>query len=229
MFEVDISPDITMYNLLKSQGYEPAYALAEFIDNALQAHLEKNKRLGMSNPLEINLNFYSTDYPETGLKNSIVIEDDGPGITKEKFINAMKPAKPSETKGLSEFGIGMKASAVWFTDNWRLETKPISEEFKYILNFNLSSLIINHEHTINTEEIKDKGVSGTTITLHDLRKPISKLSFDLIIKDLKEIYQKFTIGEKPVLILNASYDKEFHELVFNKKFEILNKPRRIQT
>ena len=224
MFLVDISPDITMYNLLKSQGYDPAYALSEFIDNALQAHLSNNKTQEEIEPLEVKLYFYSKDYREAELKNSIVIEDNGPGITKQNFINAMRPARPAAAKGLSEFGIGMKASAVWFTDNWKLETKPSSEKFKYILNFNLSSLINNHEHMINTEEIKDKGQSGTKITLYNLRKQINKTIFTSIIKDLKEIYQKFTSGDHPTLILKAFFDEEKHNLSFTREYEILNKP-----
>ncbi|MHC3137909.1 ATP-binding protein [Acinetobacter nosocomialis] len=224
MFLVDISPDITMYNLLKSQGYDPAYALSEFIDNALQAHLSNNKTQEEIEPLEVKLYFYSKDYREAELKNSIVIEDNGPGITKKKFINAMRPARPAAAKGLSEFGIGMKASAVWFTDNWKLETKPSSEKFKYILNFNLLSLINNHEHKINTKEISDEGKSGTKITLYNLRRQISKATFESIINDLEEIYQKFTRKEAPTLKLKAFFDLEEHDLSFSKEYEVLNKP-----
>ena len=146
MFLVDVSPDISMYNLLKNQGYDPAYALGEFVDNALQAHINQTKSDKRRKFIEVSINFFSIDYPDFNLKNSIIIRDNGPGITKENLINAMKPAKPNSTKGLNEFGIGMKASAVWFTDNWELITKPESEDFKYLLNFNLGRVKLEVRH-----------------------------------------------------------------------------------
>src|SRR5262245_37931263 len=121
--QVNVSPDMGMYHLLRSQGYDPAYAIAEFVDNAVQAHL--SHATSGAEPVKVDLRFYSTDYRDPAKRNSIVIEDDGPGIPRDRLGDAMKPAKPSAEKGLSEFGIGMKAAAVWFSDTWTLATTPV--------------------------------------------------------------------------------------------------------
>jgi signal transduction histidine kinase len=63
---------------LRSQGYDPAYAIAEFVDNAVQAHLS-HASVG-AEPVVVNLWFYSNDYRDPIKRNSIIIEDDGPGI-----------------------------------------------------------------------------------------------------------------------------------------------------
>jgi hypothetical protein len=140
MFKVNVAPDMGMYNLLRSQGYDPAYALAEFVDNALQAHMQARPKSSRAKwaPLKVDIRFYTPAYTgDDKLRQSIVVEDNGPGIQKDALNNAMKPARPSATAGLSEFGIGMKASAVWFSDTWSLKTSPVGDVTEYSLDFQL--------------------------------------------------------------------------------------------
>ena len=149
---VNVSPDMGMYHLLRSQGYDPAYAVAEFIDNALQAHLAQVAPAGKAvEPLEIDLYFYSSDYSKASKRNSLVIDDKGPGIKRDRLADAMKPAKPSPIKGLSEFGIGMKAAAVWFSDKWILKTEPAGSKSSYTLTFDLPKLIESAGDTVEVE------------------------------------------------------------------------------
>ena len=209
MFKVNVSPDMGMYHLLRSQGYDPAYAVAEFIDNALQAHFTHAEQSGIpASTLEISLKFYSSDFANQKKHNSIVIVDKGPGITKARLADAMKPAKAAPQKGLSEFGIGMKAAAVWFSDKWALCTKPTDSTKQYDLLFNLTALLdagtnqvkVKEQERANTEE------AGTTITLHQLRRPIDKDRYDLICKDLLDLYQLYTEGALPRLKLTAYFN-----------------------
>ena len=73
MFRVNVAPDMAMYGLLRSQGYDPAHALAEFIDNAIQAYLSQcDERLKRGKPLSVTLRMYAADYPgDAALRNSI--------------------------------------------------------------------------------------------------------------------------------------------------------------
>jgi Histidine kinase-, DNA gyrase B-, and HSP90-like ATPase len=204
---VNVSPDMGMYHLLRSQGYDPAYAVAEFIDNALQAYLSQAVPAGKTvEPLEIDLCFYSGDYAKASKRNSLVIDDKGPGIKRDRLADAMKPAKPSPVKGLSEFGIGMKAAAVWFSDKWILKTEPAGSKSSYTLTFDLPKLIESSGDTVEVEVGKSSRASGTTMTLSQLRRPVDYARFQQICEVLRELYQRFTAGSSPRLRLTAHYN-----------------------
>lgn len=206
MFKVNVSPDMGMYHLLRSQGYDQAYAIAEFIDNALQAHLTHNKSNASHQPLDVKLRFYSNDFIKADRRNSLVIEDSGPGIKKSRLSDSMKPAKASPTKGLSEFGIGMKAAAVWFSDSWTLSTKPAGGTLHYDLTFDLPTLLETATDAVEVQERKTDEPAGTTIRLHQLRRPIDKKKFDAVCDDLRELYQRYTAGSLPRMTLTAYYN-----------------------
>lgn len=216
MFRVNVSPDMGMYNLLRSQGYDPAFALAEFIDNALHAYQEKCKsRIKAGDPLRVELKFYSTSYHDRNLKNGVTIVDDGPGILKTQLPEAMKPARPKHASGLSEFGIGMKAAAVWFADTWELATRPQGQKKQYKLSFDLDVLLASGSDVLEVEEIILPSLkSGTEITLKSLRRPLDANKYTDICDTLRELYQRFTTGAVPLMILTASLDGTPRDLKF---------------
>ena len=43
--KIDVSPDMPMYNLLRSYPYDLAGALSEYIDNSLQAYLDAPEKI----------------------------------------------------------------------------------------------------------------------------------------------------------------------------------------
>lgn len=216
MFQVSVSPDMGMYNLLRSQGYDPAYALAEFVDNAIHALQEHcPERLTKGPQLSVTLRVFSADYGEKALRNSIIIEDDGSGITRKRLIDAFKPAKAVSRRGLSEFGIGMKAAAVWFTDTWSLTTRPIGEKAKYEFKFDLTDLVQKAKDVVDVTE-SDAGTEpkGTKIVLSGTRRVINKDRFSDICVELTELYQRFTEGSSAILNLRAEFDGTPTELKF---------------
>lgn len=208
MFQVSVSPDMGMYNLLRRQGYEPANALAEFVDNALHAFQEFcPQRVRKGPPLSIKLHIYSAQYPDKSLRETIVIEDNGSGITRTRLIDAFKPAKQVSKIGLSEFGIGMKAAAVWFTETWSLTTRPVGEKTKFEFKFDLGELIKAGRDVVDVAESAAEGFpEGTKIVLSNVRRAINRERFDDICADLVEIYQRFTEGSSAILDLTAYYD-----------------------
>lgn len=209
MFQVSVSPDMGMYNLLRSQGYDVAYALAEFVDNAIQAfQIHCPKRYKSGPPLVVKLRFFSLEYSEPSLRNSIIIEDNGSGIDQKRLRDAFKPAKPVSIKGgLGEFGIGMKAAAVWFTDTWSLTTRPIGDTRQYEFNFDLPDLLKEGKDVVNVQEGLARGKpSGTEIVLSNLRRPVNKARFEQIRGDLQELYQKFTGGASATVDLEVEFD-----------------------
>lgn len=204
MFPVSVSPDMAMYNLLKNQGYETSYALAEFIDNAIHAWQQVK---GKKAPLSVTIKFYSLQYKNSKKRNSIEIVDTGPGIARDQIEAAFKPARLPASKGLSEFGIGMKTAAVWFADEWALVSCPINDPKKYRFQFNLEELLQSGSDTVNVDEkANDDKIYGTTIFLRNLRRPINSDKHEEICADIRELYQKFTSGKAKTLTLSAEHD-----------------------
>ncbi|WP_081767230.1 ATP-binding protein [Hylemonella gracilis] len=200
--KVNVAPDMGMYNLLRVQGYDPAYAIAEFVDNAISAHLKEKTKTA----LKVEIKFYSTEYVDTAKAHSIEIIDNGPGIPGERLAEAMKPAKQPEHKGLSEFGIGMKAAAVWFADTWKLSTKPRSEAQEHSLTFDLTALLASGQQEVDVTSEVSKVNNHTTIRLLKPRRTIDREAFASICAELRDVYQRFTSGEIPRLELTAYFD-----------------------
>ncbi len=214
MFEVNVSPDMAMYTLLINQGYDPTYALCEFIDNAIDAHLKNSSNIKTS--VSISIKFYSNESKNPKYKNCIIISDDGPGMSKDTLERALKPAKRPSLQGLSEFGIGMKAAAVWFGDEWQLRTKASSEPVAYIAKFNLPDLLEKGKDVITVEEEIEEN-RGTTISLLQLRKDITQDSYNIISKNLSEIYRRFITGENPKVKIETSYNDQNKVIKFEGK------------
>lgn len=215
MFAVNVAPDMGMYHLLRNQGYDPAYALAEFVDNALQAHLATRRRRKARAPLTVDICVYSTNYKDATLRNSITIRDTGPGIARDRLADAMKPAHAPGATGLSEFGIGMKAAAVWFSDQWSLSTKPTGDQTRYELDFDLPKLLDSGKDVVSVREKKSSDADGTTLVLKSLRRPLDQARFDEICSDLTDIYQRFTEGSDARLKLTMHFDGAPKTLQFN--------------
>src|SRR5689334_17458714 len=120
---VEIRPEVAIYAAFARLNYEPWYALAEFVDNALQSYLANRSALqelhGASFRLHVGISI--TD-------DRIEIRDNAAGIALPDFPRAFRPATPPpDTSGLSEFGLGMKAAACWFSRRWTVSTRALGE------------------------------------------------------------------------------------------------------
>ncbi len=124
--KVSIRPQVTMLSVLKHIEYQTWFALAEFIDNAIDSFLKNEKAIkeieGENFQLEVKVEI---NEPE----NRITIRDNAGGIGKEDYPRAFRAAEvPPDNSGLSEFGMGMKSAACWFADNWCVTTTALGED-----------------------------------------------------------------------------------------------------
>ena len=96
------------------------------------------------------------------------------GISENEHSRAFTAGiPPSNNKGLSEFGVGMKSAAIWFAPKWKVKTQPYESnlEFEYI--FDLSE-IINSNGDIKclvSDSTTEKGF--TSIELTDIYNKIN--------------------------------------------------------
>lgn len=120
---IEIRPEVTMLSVLRHLNYKAWFALAEFIDNSLQSYLANREALeaihGQDFRLEVNVQIESSG---PGL---IVVTDNAAGISTADFPRAFRAAQvPTDRTGLSEFGMGMKSAACWFSERWSVRTRP---------------------------------------------------------------------------------------------------------
>src|SRR5271155_4566393 len=110
MRTVNIRPGISVLSILRHLNYRPWFALAEFVDNAVQSFVANRAALqalhGPGFKLKVEINVDPT--PPARL----TVRDNAAGIAREDFPRAFRPAAiPPDRSGLSEFGMGMKSAA----------------------------------------------------------------------------------------------------------------------
>lgn len=217
-FFVDVSPDMEIYNILQVLGYSIDTALAEFVDNSVQAFLDNKDKLQEKPEIRIHV---------SEANNTISICDNAGGITRETMQFALTPAGITIAGGahpknsLSVYGVGMKTASIWFTNHWSLETSPIGKDDKFIFDFNLSTLLEQGTKT-GTVIVEDENIDKTytKITLHNIIRKFSKEDFEnKIAPYILETFQKF-LNEINILFF---YNGE--QLTANAKFLELSEPK----
>lgn len=136
--KVNIRPNVSMLSVLKFLEYETWFALAEYVDNAIASYQNNQERLnelhGGNFQLEVNIEIND---PE----NKITIRDNAAGIEEHNYPRAFRAAEiPSDTTGLSEFGMGMKSASCWFSDEWTVRTTAIGEPVEKMVKFDMNKI-----------------------------------------------------------------------------------------
>ena len=63
-------------------------------------------------------------------------------VLAKRFSRAFRAAaRPENRKGLSEFGMGMKTAACWFSKNWIVKTKPFGEKELKIVKWDIKNIV----------------------------------------------------------------------------------------
>lgn len=210
--EIDVSPEITMYNLLESYPYDLGSALSEYIDNSLQAFLSNKDEIS-NEKVTININ---VDFSNINNKK-IIIEDNGIGISGTDLDRAMKPAFKPEEQNLNEFGIGMKAASIWIGRKWTLINSFIDrddpEQSQQIV-FDLDDLIKNNMTSIPIKNLpQDPQKNGVKVIVENLNKDFSEDLIEDAFLTLEENYQYFINVDKTLdLHLNYSENKNLDKI-----------------
>lgn len=135
---VEIRPKAGMFSAFARLNYKPWFALAELVDNAVQSFLAHHTRLeavGHTGPLLVDIRLD---------EGELSILDRAAGIPFSEFGRAFSPAAPpSDTSGLSEFGLGMKAAASWFAREWYVRTKALGDPNERTVRFDVAEITKN--------------------------------------------------------------------------------------
>lgn len=137
---VPIRPGVSVLSILRHLNYKPWFALAEFVDNAVQSYLANRERLEALHGPQFKLKVEIAIEPVAPAR--IVIRDNAAGIALSDFPRAFRPAAiPPDRSGLSEFGMGMKSAACWFAPRWSVRTKALDERVERTVRFDVATIV----------------------------------------------------------------------------------------
>ncbi len=135
---------------LRGQNYDLETALSELVDNSIDAESD-------------NIQIIYPSKVERKNSELIIIEDDGRGMSCEELINAMTLGSDREYDDteIGYFGIGMKASLAYLSENVIIKTKRKQDKFHTKLTWN-----IDEDTSFTIQEVEDdSNSSGTTIII----------------------------------------------------------------
>lgn len=117
MTRVDITPDKSLIKKLGLVGYSTEQAIAELVDNAIDARIE-----GKTERVQVKLD------ARTG---QILVSDDGRGMDGKALGEAMTIARASKRDGkLGQFGIGMKSACSALGKKFSVKTRRSGSEYR---------------------------------------------------------------------------------------------------
>ncbi len=200
---IEIRPEVTMLSVLRHLNYKAWFAMAEFIDNALQSSIANGNELKALHDGQFQL---KVDIKiDTSGSGQIVITDNAAGISEIDFPRAFRAAQvPTDRSGLSEFGMGMKSAACWFAEKWSVRTKAIGESTERTIFFDVRNIVENKIESLNTEirEV-DPSTHYTVVTLRGLHHMPQGRTVGKIRDHLASIYRVFLRDGRLSLQLNG--------------------------
>jgi hypothetical protein len=231
--QINIRPSVSILSALRHLNYKTWFALAEFVDNAIDSYIKNEKELksveGNSFKLKVCININSND-------NKIIITDNAAGIHQKDFERALKTAEiPPINTGLSEFGMGMKSAACWFSDFWLVKSTAIGETIERTVVFDINKIVKEQSEVL---EVRNENVKSnshqTTVELHNVHNTPKGRTLGKIKDHLASIYRDFfrqgildlyfnneiLVYDEPA-ILNAPYYKtpEGENILWKKEIE----------
>ena len=207
------------YNIYQSLQNKPWYALAEFVDNALQsfesneAKIKRVDRESQVCKIEITIN----------AGQEIVIRDNAGGIGDKDFVRAFEPAnRPEYDEGLSEFGMGLKVASLWLSHKYVVRTSAVDEQTIKEVTFDLAEVVEGEIEELTVKE------TPATPDLHFTEVHLTKLSDNAptgnprqlakIKSHLASIYRIFLRENKLELVFNG-------EVLSYKNPKVLTAPK----
>lgn len=201
---VDISPHNSLMVKVGQTGYSLQEALAELVDNALDARQEKDV-------LRVDI---------TIADDHITVTDSGVGMTEEQAINSIRLGFSDKTGKLGEFGLGLKSSATFLGNYFAINTVPNSDLNKsFHIEFNENEWLesgswTHYPFTINKS---DNPESGTTIIIKDLKLEIDDKSISKAEQELAARFTPFIAHNVLKLRVNGEICKAIEPEILGKR------------
>ena len=175
----------------KRLDYEYWFALAEFVDNSIQSYVNNKAALDESykktnEKLEIVITYDPKNL-------SLTIRDNSMGMSLEELENGLIIGKPpSNIKGLSEFGMGLKTAACWLGDYWTVQTKKLGETKEYEVSFDVEQVASGKTNLDLIERPAPKDHHYTVIKISNMHQKIAGNTLQKTKNYLRSLYRGYT-------------------------------------
>ena len=189
--QIAIRPGVSVLSVFRYLNYQPWFALAEFVDNAVQSFQTNAELLqtmsGSGGKLKVTIEV------DTSPPGRIVIRDSAAGISAKDFPRAFRPAVvPPDSSGLSEFGMGMKSAACWFASRWHVRTKAIGETVERTIRFDIDRIVSNEIEALDIHKVAaPKTAHYTEVVLESLHHVPVGRTIGKMKEHLTDIYRMF--------------------------------------
>jgi hypothetical protein len=200
--KIEIRPEVTMLSVLRHLNYKAWFAMAEFIDNAIQSFVANQPRLEQIDGPDYQLTVdIKIDTSGPGL---ITVTDNAAGISDADFPRAFRAAQiPDDRSGLSEFGMGMKSAACWFAQSWSVRTTAVDEAVERTIKFDIRHIVENRIESLSTTvRNADSKAHYTVVSLTGLHHSPQGRTVQKIKEHLASIYRMYTRDGRLVLLVN---------------------------
>lgn len=213
---VDIRPEVTIYQVFRHINYKKWNAIAEFVDNSIQSYVSGRDQFAPEHKLVIHIDVLKTIEGKFSLR----VSDNSFGIAPSDFTRAFRPGNPpTNTSGLSEFGVGLKFAACFFARQWSVTTRPYGYDTSYSLDFDVDKISALHSEEIIPQEYRPaQHPFGTTILMKDIYEPLHPSTIGKIKRHLSGIYRCFIRAGEAEIIVNGE------KLGFNEPDILKSKP-----
>ena len=210
---INIRPTMGILGVLSRINYTPWHATAEFVDNSIQSYLDNKSRLKkLHNNYKLKIDIY--------VSGSVVeIKDNAAGIDQKNYERAFQAAmRPKNASGLSEFGMGMKTAACWFSNLWNVKSKALGEDFATEAKWDVEKIMeeLNERLVFKTTKMP-KNTHYTVVTLKDLNHKVAGRAIESVKNHLASMYRSYIDKNEIEIRYNGS-------LLRHRIFNILKSP-----
>ncbi len=151
---IDITPHRSIMLKLGNSGYSLTEAIAELVDNSIDARVEGKK-------LNIKIS----------IGKEIVIEDNGFGMSKEDAASSIRLGFSKKKKLLGMFGLGLKTACSSMGEKFSIYTSTEKDKFAYFIEYSEKKWLDSGSWTKYPMQLvkKTKLFTGTIIKVNNLR------------------------------------------------------------
>ena len=190
--KINITPDKSIFPKLGQTGYSIAEAMAELVDNAIDAR-------PVSGIVKISI----TIDPR---KEFISVEDNGGGMDKKTAARSIVLGLSEKKDKLGQFGLGLKTASMSLGRKFTVETTQKGAKEEYRLVFDEDEFLKKgnwSEFDLHIKRGTEIDRSGTKILIEKLRVSFPANLTTYIRKQLRERFSPFLLNKEVQIKLNG--------------------------
>ncbi len=185
--KIDITPSLNIFNTYKNFSYNMSSALFEYFDNSTSSFFQ--------NGTKKDKRYIITLVDRRDKDNAkLMIIDNAFGMNEEDFVRAIRIDNKQKMSERNKFGVGLKVSAIWFSDVWTIESLESGKNNYRKFTFDLNEIQNSTSPEFPAEVSKRNFIGdefgldfeqGTIITLNNPRDlPTNKNSVERLVKNI---------------------------------------------